>query len=100
MVEELTGKELKRWNLSDYLKTPEDIHYYLEAAVAEDTGDGNMIRAALGDIAQVQERNMTHLAKAAGTTPGRAVQGPLDRRQPVLRNCAENRPRSGSAPAD
>ncbi len=69
MVEELTGKELKRWNLSDYLKTPEDIHYYLEAAVAEDTGDGSMIRAALGDIAQVQERNMAHLAKAAGTTP-------------------------------
>lgn len=68
MVEELTAKELKRWNLADYLKTTEDIHYYLEAAVAEDTGDGSVIRAALGDIAQVQERNMTYLAKAVGMT--------------------------------
>ena len=68
MVEELTERGLKRWHLADYLKTPEDVHYYLEAAVAEDTGDGRMIRAALGDIAQAREQKMTHLAKTAGMT--------------------------------
>lgn len=65
-VEELIKRGLKRWNLADWVKTEEDFYYYLEAAVAEDPGDGSFVRAALGDVARLQQRNMTHLAKAAG----------------------------------
>ena len=66
IVEELIRRGATRWNLADWLKTEEDFYYYLEGAIAEDVGDGSLIRAALGDIARLQKRNMTHLAKAAG----------------------------------
>ena len=36
-----------RWDVTDYLRTEEDIRYYLEAAADEDPGDGSLIRAAL-----------------------------------------------------
>ena len=41
-----------RWDPVDYLKTDEDLQYYLEAAVLEDSGDGSLIRAALSDVAR------------------------------------------------
>ncbi len=66
ILEELLRKGAIRWNLADWLKTEEDFYYYLEGAIAEDVGDGSLIRAALGDLARLQNRNMTHLAKTAG----------------------------------
>ena len=55
-----------RWDVTDYLRTEEDIRYYLEAAVDEDLGDGSLIRAALSDIARAQ--NMSQLAREVGMT--------------------------------
>ncbi len=55
-----------RWDVTDYLRTEEDIRYYLEAAVDEDPGDGSLIRAALNDIARAQ--NMSQLAREVGMT--------------------------------
>ena len=66
ILEELFRKGATRWDPVDHLKTTEAIFYYLEAVAEEDTGDGNLIRVALNDVARAQERNMTHLAKAAG----------------------------------
>jgi len=53
-----------RWDVTDHLKTDEDMLAYLEACVVEDPGDGSLIRAALGDIARA--RNMTRLAREVG----------------------------------
>ena len=55
-----------RWDVTDYLRTEEDIRYYLEAAVDDDPGDGSLIRAALNDIARAQ--NMSQLAREIGMT--------------------------------
>lgn len=55
-----------RWDVTDYLRTEEDIRYYLEAAADEDPGDGSLIRAALNDIARAQ--NMSQLAREVGMT--------------------------------
>ncbi|GAB6064892.1 addiction module antidote protein [Deferrisoma palaeochoriense] len=57
-------EKFTRWDPVDYLKTPEDIARYLTACVHEDTGDGKLIQAALGDIARA--RNMASLARATG----------------------------------
>ncbi len=51
-----------RFDAADYLKTPEDIAAYLEAA-AED-GDSAAMAAALGAVARAQ--NMSKLARDAG----------------------------------
>ncbi len=50
------------WDSASYLKTPEDVAYYLEA-VFED-GDPALITAALGDIAR--SKGMTKLARLTG----------------------------------
>ncbi|MCY4530677.1 MAG: putative addiction module antidote protein [Chloroflexi bacterium] len=55
-----------RWDVTDYLRTKEDVRYYLEAAAEEDPGDGSLIRAALNDIARAQ--NMSQLAREVGMT--------------------------------
>ena len=68
VIDELIRKGGTRWDPVDHLKTDADFHYYLEAAVLEDVGDGSLIRAALSDVARAQQRNMTHLAQAAGMT--------------------------------
>lgn len=68
VIDELIRKGGTRWDPVDHLRTDEDLQYYLEAAVLEDSGDGSLIRAALSDVARAQRRNMTHLAQAAGMT--------------------------------
>ena len=40
-----------RWDVTEHLRTKEDVRLYLEACVDEDPGDGSLIRAALSDIA-------------------------------------------------
>ena len=52
------------WNATDYIKTEEDAKRLLEAAAAEDPGDGTVIRAVLNAIARSQ--NMSALARKAG----------------------------------
>lgn len=50
------------WDSAAYLKTPEDIAYYLEA-VFED-GDPALVAAALGDVAR--SKGMATIARATG----------------------------------
>ena len=68
VIDELLRRGGTRWDPVDHLKTEDDLQYYLEAAALEDSGDGSLIRAALSDVARAQQRNMTHLAQAAGMT--------------------------------
>ena len=55
-----------RWDVTDDLRTKEDVRLYLEACAEEDPGDGSLIRAALSDIARAQ--NMSQLAREVGMT--------------------------------
>src|SRR5262245_19334626 len=50
------------WDAAEYLKTDQDIVYYLEA-VFED-GDPALVAAALGDVARA--KGMSKVANAAG----------------------------------
>ncbi len=61
MIESFT-----RWNISEHLRTEEDARLYLEAAFAEDLGDGRLICAVLSDI--VHGRDMGELAQEIGKT--------------------------------
>jgi probable addiction module antidote protein len=55
-----------RWDAADYLDTADDVRLYLEACVADDPGDGSLIRLALGDIARA--RNLSALARDVGVS--------------------------------
>jgi probable addiction module antidote protein len=57
-------EKFSRWDSADYLKTEEDIALYFDACLAEDPGDGSLIRVALDSIARA--RGMTRLAKETG----------------------------------
>ena len=52
------------YDVSDYLRTPEDMAAYLEACFEEADGDAGFIAKALGDIARAQ--GMTQVARDAG----------------------------------
>ena len=56
--------EFSRWDAADTLKTEEDMALYFEACLADDPGDGSLVRAALGDIARA--RGMSQLARDTG----------------------------------
>lgn len=60
------AEKFTRWDAADYLKTEEDMALYLDACLDEDTGDGQLIRAALSDIARA--RGMSQLARDTGIT--------------------------------
>lgn len=60
------AEKFTRWDAVNYLKTGEDMALYLDACLDEDSGDGNLIRAALNDIARA--RGMTQLARDTGLT--------------------------------
>ena len=68
VLEELIDRGAIRFDAADYIKTEEDILFYLEACAEEDDGDGRLLRVGLHTIARAQGRNMTHLAQAAGMT--------------------------------
>lgn len=53
-----------RWDAADSLKSEEDMALYFEACLADDPGDGSLVRAALGDIARA--RGMSQLARDTG----------------------------------
>ena len=56
--------ETTKWDIQDYLETPDDIAGYLEAAFED--GDPQLIAATLGDVARA--KGMTSVAKEAGVT--------------------------------
>ena len=59
--------ELKEWDSAEYLKTAEDIAYYLQAAFED--GAPALLAAALGNVARSE--GMTEIAKATGLTRAR-----------------------------
>ncbi len=52
------------YDVSDYLRTPEEMAAYLEACIEEADGDAAFIAKALGDIARAQ--GMTQVARDTG----------------------------------
>lgn len=60
------AERFTRWDVTEHLRTKEDVRLYLAACAEEDPGDGSLIRAALNDIARAQ--NMSRLAREIGMT--------------------------------
>ena len=58
------AEKFSRWDSADYLKSEEDYELYFEACLAEDPGDGSLVRAALGTIARA--RGKSQLARDTG----------------------------------
>ena len=58
------AEKFSRWDVSDYLKTDEDMALYFELCTADDPGDGSLIRSALRAISRA--RGMTRLARDSG----------------------------------
>jgi probable addiction module antidote protein len=63
-----TLEKFSRWDSTDYLDTGEDIGLYFQCCLEDDSGDGRLICAALGDIAKA--RGIHQLAQDAGLPPG------------------------------
>ena len=55
---------LTKWEVTEHLRTFEDVRRYLEARAEENPGDGSPIRAALNDIARAG--NMSEMARDCG----------------------------------
>ena len=53
-----------RYDVSEHLRTPEEMAAYLEACMEEAGGDASFIAKALGDIAKA--KGMTQAARDAG----------------------------------
>jgi probable addiction module antidote protein len=62
----MTRADFSRFDAAEYLKNDEDMAQYLDACMEDDSGDGRLVRMALGDIARA--RGMTEVAKASGIT--------------------------------
>ena len=57
-------EKFSRYDTANYLHSEEDMVLYLDACLAEDPGDGSLIRTALGVIARA--RGMSQLARETG----------------------------------
>ena len=53
-----------KYDVSEHLRTPEEMAAYLEACIEESNGDAAFIAKALGDIARA--KGMTQVARDAG----------------------------------
>lgn len=53
-----------RYDVAEYLRTPEEMAAYLEACIEESDGDAAFIAKALGDIARA--RGMSQVARDTG----------------------------------
>jgi probable addiction module antidote protein len=53
-----------RWDVSEHLRTPEEMAAYLEASLEEADGDAAFIAKALGDIARA--KGMSQVARDSG----------------------------------
>jgi probable addiction module antidote protein len=56
--------KLKKYDVADHLRTPDEMAAYLEACIAESDGDTSFVVKALGDIARA--KGMTHIAEETG----------------------------------
>ena len=53
-----------RYDVSEHLRTPEEMAAYLEACLEESDGDASFVAKALGEIARA--KGMTQVARDAG----------------------------------
>jgi len=58
--------ETTRWDVQDYLRTPEDCALYIQAAIVEAADDPAFIAKALGDVAR--SRGMAQTARDCGVS--------------------------------
>ena len=56
--------KLHDYDVSEHLRTPEEMAAYLEASIAESDGDATFVAKALGDIARA--KGMATLARETG----------------------------------
>lgn len=56
--------DTSRYDVSEHLRTPEEMAAYLEACLEEANGDAAFVAKALGDIARA--KGMTQVARDAG----------------------------------
>jgi len=56
--------KLRRYDVAEHLRTPEEMALYLDACIEESEGDAAFIAKGLGDIARA--RGMSQVAKDAG----------------------------------
>ena len=76
------SEEYRKFDAADYIKNEEDVRGLLSAAVAEDPGDGAVIRAALKHVARTQ--NMSALARDTGLNRGKLYEALSDNGNPTL----------------
>ena len=55
-----------RWDVTEYLRTPQDACGYLEACLQESPGDAALLRAALGKISQAKAMGRLTLESEPG----------------------------------
>lgn len=72
--------ETTKFDVQDYLKTPEQQAAYIEAALEE--GDATFFAKALGEVARA--RGMTQVAKEAGVTREALYRALSDKGDPRL----------------
>lgn len=60
----MTATKTTRFDLSEHLRTPEEMAAYLEVCIEESDGDAAFIAKALGDIARA--KGMSQVARDAG----------------------------------
>lgn len=60
----MANTKTSRYDVSEHLRTPEEMAAYLEACLEEANGDAAFIAKALGDIARA--KGMSQVAREAG----------------------------------
>lgn len=55
---------IRKWDVAEFLESPQDMAAYLQACIEEADGDAAFIARALGDIARA--KGMTQVARATG----------------------------------
>jgi probable addiction module antidote protein len=60
----MTKTKTTKYDVSEHLRTPEEMAAYLEACIEEANGDAAIIAKALGDIARA--KGMSQVARDAG----------------------------------
>ena len=56
--------KVKKYDVADHLRTPDEMAAYLEACIAESDGDTSFVVKALGDIARA--KGMTQITEQTG----------------------------------
>lgn len=72
--------KITRFDVSEHLRTPEEMAAYLEACIEEANGDAAFIAKALGEIARA--KGMTQVARDAGLSRESLYKALSDDRSP------------------